>query len=561
MALSYTICARLTRLTRPIKGRCEVDYDRSRALLGRKRATGETGMPRTWLFSLIMMLAAPAAIAATPPSAAAPAATPPAASANPLRVKTESGWVVGAPLGAAVAFKAIPYAAAPVGPLRWRPPQPAAAWKDDRAASADGPACLQPINADGRPNGGGYVGPVSEDCLTLDVFAPPGAVKAPVMVWIFGGGNSAGADSIAPNDGRAFARDGVVLVAMNYRLGPLGFFAHPALTKEAKKGEALANYGLMDQIAALKWVKRNIAAFGGDPDNVTIFGESAGGLDVLTLMVTPAAKGLFQKATVQSGGGWTSAVTMLQAETAGVAMANTLGLPETASAEQLRAIAADKLVGAGAAQVVIDGRLVVESAAQGFARGHQAPAPLIIGSNTWEASLLPPSTYAAYASTTSDAVKAAYTADAADPNKLAQSLFTDAVMGAPARWFAAQASKKAGAWLYEFSYVRVVRRGKIPGANHTSENPYVFDTQMIVPNYSSEIQDADRRVASFMHSCWVSFAKTAKPVCGSGDPDWPAYDPTSDQLMQFDAPPAIVAHYRKAQLDAQEAAQGPALAP
>jgi len=525
-------------------------------------------MRKTWLFGLIMTLAATAASADAPPAVApaASAATAAPAPPAPPRVKIDSGWVVGAPVGPSVAFKAIPYAAPPVGPLRWRPPQPVAAWKDDRAASADGPACPQPINADGRPNGGGYVGPVSEDCLTLDVFAPPnagvaGAAKTPVMVWIFGGGNSAGADSIAPNDGRFFARDGVVLVAMNYRLGPLGFFAHPALTKEAKKGEALANYGLMDQIAALKWVKRNIAAFGGDPDNVTIFGESAGGLDVLTLMVTPAAKGLFEKATVQSGGGWTSPVTMLQAETAGVAMANTLGLPETASADQLRAFPVDKLVGAGNAQVVVDGRLVVESAAQGFARGHQAPAPLIIGSNTWEASLLPPSTYAAYAATTADAVKAAYATDGADPNKLAPALFTDATMGAPARWFAAQASKKAGAWLYEFSYVRVVRRGKIPGANHTSENPYVFDTQMIVPNYSSEIQDADRRVAAFMHSCWVSFAKTGTPVCGAGDPAWPAYDPTSDQLMRFDAPAAIVAHYRKGQLDAQEAAQGAALAP
>jgi para-nitrobenzyl esterase len=504
---------------------------------------------RRVVLAICGVLAATAVRADSPPGAIA------------TRAHVDDGDVVGAERGPAVVFLAIPFAAPPVGPLRWRPPQPVAAWKDDRAATADGPACPQPINADGRPNGGGYVGPVSEDCLTLDVFAPPAATKAPVMVWIFGGGNSAGADSIAPNDGRFFARDGVVLVAMNYRLGPLGFFAHPALTKEAKKGEALANYGLMDQIAALKWVKRNIAAFGGDPDNVTILGESAGGLDVLTLMVTPAAKGLFEKATVQSGGGWTSPVTMLQAETAGVAMANTLGLPETASADQLRAIPADKLVGAGNAQVVVDGRLVVESAAQGFARGHQAPAPLIIGSNTWEASLLPPATYAAYASTTSDAVKAAYATDGADPNKLAQSLFTDATMGAPARWFAAQASKKAGAWLYEFSYVRVVRRGKIPGANHTSENPYVFDTQMIVPNYSSEIQDADRRVAAFMHSCWVSFAKTGKPVCGAGDPAWPAYDPTSDQLMQFDATPTVVVHGRKAQLDAQQAAQGAALAP
>ena len=502
-------------------------------------------MLRTALLGLLGLLVASVAAADTPP----------------LRVKTDSGWVVGTEVGPSHAFRAIPYAAPPIGPLRWRPPQPVAAWKEDRPALADGPACPQPIIPGGHPNGGGYFGPVSEDCLTLDVFAPPAAAKAPVMVWIYGGGNSAGADSIAPNDGRFFARDGVVLVAMNYRLGPLGFFAHPALTKEARRGAPLANYGLMDQIAALKWVKRNIAAFGGDPNNVTIFGESAGGADVLTLMVTPAARGLFQKATVQSGGGWSAPVSLAQSEAAGAALAGSLGLPEGASAAQLRALPVDKLVGAGEAKITVDGRLVVETAAQGFARGHQAPAPLIIGSNTWEASLLPPGGYAAYDAAASAETKAAYPYLSADPDKQAQAMFTDAVMGAPARWFAGQASKKSGAWLYEFSYVRLARRGKIPGANHTSENPYVFDTQMIVPNYASEIQDADRQVAAFMHSCWVGFAKTGKPECEAGDQAWPAYDPASDQLMQIDAAPAIVAHYRKVQLDAQQAAQGAAIGP
>ena len=526
----------------------KVDYRRAGGLLIPDSSTGETGMPRTWLISLFAVFAAGAALADTP---AAPAP----------RVKTEGGWVTGAVASPSQAFRAIPYAAPPVGPLRWRPPQPAASWKGDRDASADGPACEQTVSPDGRPNGGGYAGPVSEDCLTLNVFTPPHAAKAPVMVWIFGGGNTAGADSIAPNDGRFFARDGVVLVAMNYRLGPLGFFAHPSLTQAASKREPLANYGLMDQVAALKWVKRNIAAFGGDPTNVTIFGESAGGADVLTLMVTPAARGLFQKATVQSGGGWGKPVTLAQAETSGAALATKLGLPDAATADQLRAIPADKLVAGGGAQIVVDGRLVVETAAQGFARGHQAPAPLIIGSNSWEASLLPPPSYAAYVDAAPTAVKAAYADEAGDPNKLAQSMFTDAVMAAPARWFAAQASKKAGAWLYEFSYVRVVRRGKIPGANHTSENPYVFDTQMIVPNYASEIQDPDRQVAAFMHSCWVSFAKTGKPVCGTGDPAWPAYQPATDQLMTFDAAPSVVAGYRKQQLDAQQTAQAAAPAP
>jgi para-nitrobenzyl esterase len=477
------------------------------------------------------------------------------------RVSIETGMLAGAQVDAARVFRAIPYAAPPVGPLRWAPPAPAKPWAGVRDASADGPACPQVVDPGGRPNGGGYAGPTSEDCLTLDVFAPLHAAHAPVMVWIFGGGNVAGADSIAPNDGRFFARDGVVLVAMNYRLGALGFFAHPAVTREAGAHAPLANYATMDQIAALKWVKRNIAAFGGDPDNVTIFGESAGGQDTLTLMTTPAARGLFQKATVQSGGGWGEAVTLPQAEAAGVALSQSLGLPADATAEQLRALPADKLIAASGRTTgpVVDGRLITETAAQGFARGHQAPAPLIIGSNTWEASLLPPGGYADYVAKAPASVRAAYPEQ--DPAKLAQAMFTDRAMGAPARWFAAKASAKAGAWLYEFSYVRVVRKGKIPGANHTSENPYVFDIQMIVPNYAAEIVGQDRAVAAFMHSCWVGFAKTGKPACKAGGVAWPPYSPKTDALMDFDSPPTIVAHYRQAQLDAQQAAAGATIAP
>jgi para-nitrobenzyl esterase len=506
-------------------------------------------MIRSFALGVAALLAACSAALADPPAADAP------------RVRIDAGVVVGVRQDAALIFRAIPYAAPPVGPQRWRPPQPAASWTGERAATADGPACPQAIYP-GRTNEGGYAGPTGEDCLTLDVFAPLHARRAPVMVWIFGGGDVAGADSIAPNDGRFFARDGVVLVAMNYRLGALGWFAHPALTREAKAGEPLANYGLMDQIAALKWVKRNIAAFGGDPSNVTIFGESAGGENVQTLMVTPAARGLFAKATVQSGDGWGPSFDLAKAETFGVALTQKLGLPADATAEQLRALPADKLVAAGGPTgPIVDGRLVTESAEQGFARGDQAPAPLIIGSNTWEASLLPQPRYAAYAAALPPAVRAAYPDEAADPAKLAQAAFTDATMGAPARWFAAKASAKAGAWLYEFSYVRVVRRGKIPGANHTSENPYVFDTQMIVPNYASEIVDEDRKVAALMHSCWVAFAKTGTPACDAGGRAWPAYGPGTDELMDFDSPPKIVAHYRKGELDAQQAAQSPALAP
>jgi para-nitrobenzyl esterase len=212
----------------------------------------------------------------------------PAALAQPAPVKIDSGLVAGVAEGSAVVFRSIPYAAPPTGALRWKPPAAPAPWSGVRLADKAGPACSQPVTP-GRPNLGGYDGPTSEDCLTLNVTAPVGASKAPVMVWVYGGGNIAGSPDLASTDARNFARDGVVLVAMNYRLGPLGFFAHPALTAEASAHAPLANYGLMDQVSALRWVRRNIAAFGGDPDNVTLFGESAGGEDVLASMTIPRA--------------------------------------------------------------------------------------------------------------------------------------------------------------------------------------------------------------------------------------------------------------------------------
>src|SRR5688572_23779124 len=225
-----------------------------------------------------------------------------AAAQAPVKAKVEGGTLAGEATDRANVFRNIPFAAAPVGPLRWAPPAPAPKWSGERDATQNGPSCPQPMNADGTPNGGGANGPISEDCLQLNVFAPlrvrPGEKKAPVMVWIHGGAHRTGAGWIY--DGSNFARDGVLVVSINYRLGPFGYFAHPALTKAAG-GEPTGNFGLMDQIAALRWVKQNAAAFGGDPNNVTVFGESAGGMSILALLATPSAGGLYHKAVVQSG--------------------------------------------------------------------------------------------------------------------------------------------------------------------------------------------------------------------------------------------------------------------
>jgi para-nitrobenzyl esterase len=483
-------------------------------------------------------------------------AAAPARPAESPRARVDGGEVVGVESGPALVFRAIPYAAPPVGALRWAPPAAVVAWSGDRAAAAPGPACPQKVSP-GAPNLGGYMGPTSEDCLTLDVTAPKTAPgRAPVMVWIFGGGNVAGATNLPSYDAAGFARDGVVLVAMNYRLGPLGFFAHPALTAEAPTSQPLASYGLMDQIAALKWVKRNIAAFGGDPANVTLFGESAGGEDVLQLMAIPSARGLFNRAIVQSGGGWNAVPDLKTAETEGAALAAKAGLPgPAATAAQLRALPADTLVAAGGrARPVVDGRLIRESANTAFARGDQAAIPLVIGSNSNEASLM-----RAFGLKTEDVaamasppLRAAYGAEAASDEGFGRAMFNDSVMGAPARWIAARASAKSPAWLYYFSYVPERQRGIRPGTNHASEIPFVFDSLDAVPGRTPLITPSERAEATLAHSCWVAFARSGRPACAGGV-DWPAYAPASDQLLEFGDPVGVRTHFRKAQLDAQEA--------
>jgi para-nitrobenzyl esterase len=468
-----------------------------------------------------------------------------------VHARIDSGALVGRSNGMVEFYKNVPFAAAPVGPLRWAPPQLPATWKGRRDAGTAGPACPQPTT-DGRPNAGGFMGAISEDCLSLNVFKPAHAKKAPVMVWIYGGGNAFGANSLSTYDGSAFARDGVILVAVNYRLGAFGFFAHPALTKSAASGEPLANYGLMDQLAALAWVKHNIKAFGGDPGKVTVFGESAGGIDILALMSSPAAKDLFQRAIIESGGGWLPADSLSQAESKGVAIAQKAGLSADATTDQLRALTVDALLAATAnASPALDGRLLLEQPESAFAKGAVVHVPMIIGSNSFEASLMSafainPKTYLAI---TPAVVKAAYTSDAADETAEAQAIFTDSIMGAPSRWIADKNSLSAPTWLYHFSYVATARRGHVPGAAHASEIGYVFDTLDRNPASAATLTSDDRALSKTMHSCWVSFAKTGKPQCDDA-PSWPAYQSAPDQLLEFNDKVSVQQYFRKAQWDA-----------
>jgi para-nitrobenzyl esterase len=495
--------------------------------------------------------------------AAVAAALATSAAAQPgiptARVRIETGELVGLAREGANVFRDIPFAAPPIGTLRWKPPQPAASWSGERQAMLPGPSCPQPMKADGTPNDGGANGPTSEDCLQLNVFAPKAARHAPVMVWIHGGGHRTGAGWIY--DGSNFARDGVVLVAINYRLGALGYFAHPALTKAA--GDApLANYGLMDQIAALKWVKRNIAAFGGDPNNVTIFGESAGGVSTLALLATPAAKGLYSKAIVESGGGWFLPTSLAKKEADGVKALATIGVPATATATELRTIPVEQLASLEADyNPIADGKLLPETPTQALAHGRFADVPLIIGSNSGEDSLMGSGPVAAERAAyfLPPNAKTAYAAEAATGGDqlVARAAFADRIFTGPARWIAAKAADGQPAWLYHFSYIGDRFRPAKTRASHADEIQYVFEywgrrTPMSV------VSDEDKRMATLMHACWVAFAKTGQPKCGT-EP-WAADDPAKDQLMEFGASPGVRTNFRKVQLDAQAAAVTPMLA-
>ena len=416
------------------------------------------------------------------------------AAAAPPKVKTNSGVLIGERVGDINVFKGVPYAQPPLGELRWMPPQPIK-WQGERQATQFALPCLQPAGPEGRPNGGGVSGPSSEDCLYLNVWAPAdtprnSTTKAPVMLWIFGGGGTMGAGSVPTYHGEAFARDGVVLVTINYRLGALGGFAHPALTKAAKPGEGFANYHLLDAMAALKWMKDNAAAFGGDPNNITVFGESAGATITANLLTSLMAKGLFDKAIIQSTGSLPTPATPLdQAEEQGVAAMTALGLAGAdVTVEKMRALSADAIIANRAAgrgvRTVLDGRVKAQSILDSFAGRTAIDVPTIIGTNSDEGRL-----------------------------RGTQQVATHAMSGAPV-------------WQYFFDYVPDWRRDEQPnGAPHAAEIPYVFDTLSADRRAGDRMAAKDHAVAKRIHSCWVAFAKakvgTTTLECAEGF-KWPA---------------------------------------
>jgi para-nitrobenzyl esterase len=374
------------------------------------------------------------------------------------------------------------------------------------------------------------------------------------MVWIYGGGFVNGGTSPAVYDGSAFARDGVILVSFNYRLARFGFFAHPALSAE-QAGQPLANYGLMDQIAALSWVQRNIAAFGGDPRNVTIFGESVGGVSVATLMTTPLARGLFHKAIIQSGGGRPGLLPMKSvaggpnaAEASGVAFAKWLGI-EVLSPEALAILrtAPAEAVASGvnlehhgpnptyAGGPVLDGKVVRGAISTLFAQGHAVNVPLIIGANSADLGFASGSTVdelVAPFGAQAEKARAVYDpAGKADVKTVAAMIGSDSSMVEPARHIARLLSARGQTvYQYRFSYVAESARSQWPGAFHASEIPYVFDT--VAAKYGKDLTARDAAAAKTVHDYWVAFAKTGTPAV-AGQPNWPRYTGHNDAILDF----------------------------
>lgn len=462
------------------------------------------------------------------------------AGAAPGVVRLDSGELEGVIAGEIVSFKNVPFAAPPIGNLRWRAPQPVAAWSGVRKADKVGALCMQKINP--TDNGVGPP-PASEDCLTLNVFAP--AAKSskllPVMFWIHGGGFSNGSGTAALYDGTGLAKQGVVVVTINYRLGRLGFFAHPALVKDAPQ-EPQGNYAILDQIAALQWVKRNIAAFGGDANNVTIFGESAGGAAVNTLMIAPPARGLFHKAISQSGLGRerrllldrTSPEGQPSALEAGVKFAERMGVAN-ADAAALRALSADAIINAteqfADTNPIIDGKLIPENVDVAFAAGRQAPVAYLAGSNALEfpfySDSLPGAIGAAMrfsAEQRAQLVTAYGGEDNYKTNILSDVLFTE-----PARGLTRlHLQSKQPSYLYRFSVLSAHAPPTIKATPHAQERQHVFKT---LETSAWKTDANDERASELMSAYWVAFAKTGNPN-GGGRPEWPLAT-TDNRVFEF----------------------------
>lgn len=474
-------------------------------------------------------------------------------------VRIDGGLVSGTKDADVRVFRGIPYAAGPVGDLRWRPPQPVEPWEGVRDASAFGFSCVHVP----YPPGTFWTGPEwddraeqNEECLHLNLWttAESADERRPVMVWIHGGSLNHESGAVGAYGGANLARKGAVTVTINYRLGPFGYLAHPDLSRESPHGSS-GNYGILDQIAALEWVQRNIAAFGGDPDRVTIFGESAGSWSVNFLVASPLAKGLFHRAIGQSGAGFGPMVHLSEdrpgrpaAEWTGEAFAEALGSEDApASLAAMRAMSAPEILAKfeevpnARTGPSVDGWVFPDEIQTIFEQGRQNRVPVIVGSNADEGTMYaadPPATvdefrqhaeqrYGDFAGDFLDAYPVTNDSDV-------RSTFVASVGDA---WFTWQmrmwarltATVGANAWLYHFTHVPPIAQRDVFGSHHGAEIIYVFGNFHLA---SFVPQAEDERLAETMSNYWVNFATNGDPN-GPGLPQWPAYDLETEAYMEL----------------------------
>lgn len=465
-------------------------------------------------------------------------------------VEVASGRLAGAHSadGSMHVFRGIPYAAPPIGELRWRPPRPPESWSGVRPAVAFAPVCMQT-----RPPEGSFyqqefypdAEPTSEDCLYLNVWtaATRRDEERPVMLWVHGGGFTEGSGSLPSFDGAALARRGVVVVTFNYRLGVFGLLAHPELTAEVPYHTS-GNYGLLDHVAVLEWIRRNIAAFGGDPENVTMFGQSSGADDVNVLMASPLAAGLFHRAILQSGSAFAFGrkPRLEELEARGAAFADSVA---DGTIDSLRALSADSLLELAAGfgfSVGVDGRLLPDYVDRVFARGEQHDVPLLAGSTADEGTTLYGPRLTAerfrglveraygddaaaflelYPARTDEQAKASFNASFRD----------EMAWGAQALAGLHVRTSGSPAFLYYFDHAPPGRRPERYGAFHSSELVYVFGTLDAVDRpWTSD----DRALSDVMTFYWTRFAAAGDPN-GSGKPAWPVFEPEAPVVLRFDA--------------------------
>ncbi|WP_304234442.1 carboxylesterase/lipase family protein [Jiulongibacter sediminis] len=504
-------------------------------------------------------------------------------------VAIADGKIRGIADGESVVFKGIPFAAPPVGEFRWRPSQPVQKWEGELDATKPCKDCAQ---AGWGPNAPKMNPNSSEDCLFLNVWKPASATSAsklPVMVWIYGGGFTGGSASSPQNYGHSLNKNGVLLVNINYRLGRMGFFAHPALSEE-HPDEYKGNYAFMDQIAALQWVQKNIEAFGGDPDNVTIFGFSAGGVSVHSLLTIPSAEGLFHKVISHSGGGRDGVLTgrpidkedadvfyKVSAETIGMNFAHKKGIEgnDASALATLRAMPADSIIDGGIetngpngpriySGPIFDERLVTQTAETAYMALKQPKMPMMIGNCSAEV----PGAFVSNAKTKeelftsfgdlAEEAKAAYDPDGTkDFNEVLTKFNTDWVWGEPARMAArATLAKGSPAYVFQFGYVPEAARQRSPyGAGHGSDISFAFNTLNARWGAPAEPTDTEKELARVMCAYWANFAKTGNPN-GSGLPVWPVFNNQSSDMLDVEMDGKIVAKpdTRKARFDVVEKA-------